>query len=117
MAIYEPFIMKEILKVTCVILRNNFCYDDENLSMFIDIFTDDIAKDLSSFELFAEKSVIDELHRNTKARLYFTCYFVSLSIRDLFINKMHFTEQELVAFESILPKYTGDKPYETRPKY
>lgn len=118
MSIYEPFVMKEIIKVACHILRNNFCYDNDSLSWFIDTFTNDIAKDLSDFEAFTERGIIDELHTNKMARLYFTCYFVSRNLHYTFINKMHFSEQELIAFESILPKYSaGDKPYETRPKY
>ena len=118
MAIFEPLVMKEILKVTCSILQRNFFYEEESLKNFLDIFTYDISNELLFFEANVEQRILDELNSDKLARLHFTCYFVSAHLREIFIHKLHFTEQEIYAFESLLPKYTGDKKRnETEPKY
>ena len=108
MAIFDAEVMKQILKVTCSILERNFFYDSDNIKRFLDLFTEDTLVELESFEAFAEPQIIEELHSNYKARLYFTCYFVSAQLRFIFLNELHFTEQELKAFENFLPKYTGE---------
>jgi hypothetical protein len=118
LAIFEPVLVKEILNVTCSILRTNFYYEDESLDDFVKIFTNDISTELLFFEANAHPETLDKLHEDNKARLYFTCYFVSAHLRDIFINKLHFTEQEIYAFENILPKYTGEsRRYETKSEY
>ena len=110
--------MKEILTVTCSILQANFYYEDESLKEFIGVFTNDISNELLFFEANAHPETLEKLHKDGKARLYFTCYFVSAHLRDIFINKMNFTEQEIHAFENILPKYTGEiRHYEAKPKH
>jgi hypothetical protein len=112
MPIFDPQLMKAIIKITCSVLRDNFFYSDESIASFINTFTDDMANALDEFEAFAEESIINELHRDRLARFHFTCYFTSVNLRFIFINKMHFTEQELQAFENLLPKYIGEKRYE-----
>lgn len=112
MTIFDAEIMKRILQVTCTILERNFFYDSEATKRFLDLFTEDTLVELENFEAFAEPRIIDELHRSAKARLYFTCYFTSAQLRYIFLNELHFTEQELHAFENFLPKYTGDKSNE-----
>ena len=110
--IIEKKIMKDILKETCSILRRNFFYEDERLVMFLNTFTDEIQAGLELFKGLAESRVIDELHNNKIARIYFTCYFISIHLRDFFIYKFHFTEQELYAFDSLLPTFTGEVTHE-----
>lgn len=109
MAIFEPIVTKQILGVTCSVLQKNFFYENENITSFLDDFTADLGQELSNFELLAHESIIYELHNDKMARFYFTCYFVSAHLREFFIHKLHFTEQELHAFESVLPKYTGER--------
>ena len=112
MAIFDRLTMKEILQVTCAILHKNFFYDEECLARFLDDFTDDICEELDLFEIHAARNIINELRFDQLARVHFTCYFVSAHLRHTFIHKLHFTDQELHAFESILPKYTGENRYE-----
>jgi hypothetical protein len=112
MTIFDPTVMKKILEVTCSILERNFYYDSEALKRFLDLFTEDTLDELESFEAFAEPHILYELHNSYKARLYFTCYFTSAQLRYIFLDKLHFTEQELKAFETFLPKYQGDKTNE-----
>jgi hypothetical protein len=109
MTIFDAVVLKEIIKVSCHILRENFFYDDENLGIFINTFTDEIGRELDFFASNADSLIVNRLHRDRLARLHFTCYFASAHLREIFIEKMHFSEQELVAFEGILPKYTGEK--------
>ncbi len=104
--------MKQILEVTCSILERNFYYSNESIKRFLDLFTEDTLDELENFEAFAEQRILDELHNSYKARLYFTCYFTSAQLRYIFLNELHFTEQELKAFENFLPKYQGDKTNE-----
>lgn len=117
MAIFEPTVTKEILGVTCNILRKNFYYDDSDMVRFVRIFTERISRELSNFEVLGSPAVIRELRSDSVARLYFTCYFVSAHLRDIFIHDMHFSEQELSAFDSILPKYAGENHFENKQGY
>jgi hypothetical protein len=115
MTIFDANVMKSILEVTCSILERNFFYDTETIKRFLDLFTEDTIVELDNFEAFAEPEVLEELHNSPTVRLYFTCYFVSAQLRFIFINELHFTEQELKAFESFLPKYTGEKNDKQQP--
>ncbi|HSX39114.1 MAG TPA: hypothetical protein VLI92_00800 [Candidatus Saccharimonadales bacterium] len=117
MAIFEPAVMKQILGVTCSILKKNFYYEDESLSFFLNEFTANLGQELTDFEMFANESVVADLHNDKMARFYFTCYFVSAHLREFFIHRLHFSEQELNAFESVLPKYTGERYEKQQPKH
>lgn len=117
MAIFEPTVVKEILKVTCDILHNNFFYDDSDLNWFLHTFTEEIGRELTNYEIFGDPDIIADLNTDPLARLHFTCYFVSFNLREIFIDKMHFSDQELEIFDSILPRYTGEKPNENNPKH
>jgi hypothetical protein len=112
MAILDGDIMEKILLLTCSILEKNFFYEPEEITKFLDVFTEDSVMELEEFEAFAEPRTLVELELNPKARLYFTCYFVSAQLRYVFINFMHFTEQELKAFENFLPSDTGDNSHD-----
>lgn len=110
-------VMKDILRVTCSILRENFFYDNESLGNFIDEFTKEVSAELAFFQEYANAEMLGRLETDATARLHFTCYFVSAHLRDIFIEKLHFSEPELYAFESLLPKYTGERKYETYSKH
>lgn len=116
MTIHEPVVLKEILEVTCAILHNNFYYDREYLEWFVDTFSSELAKELHLFERCGNQDMVAKLHRNEDARVQFTCYFASANLRRIFVEKMHFSEQELKAFETILPRYTGEKCHEAKQK-
>ena len=116
MAILDNTLTKEILLVTCSILKKNFFYEDTSLVKFLDNITVDLIRELDYLETHADQNILDKLHHDSATRLYFTCYFVSSHIHNIFINDLHFSEQELQAFESILPKYTGENCYEDRLK-
>lgn len=100
--LFEPIVLKEILRATCVILLKNFFYDESQVHQFLDDFKIAMTKDLALFEMMADPEVVQELEDSRVLRAYFTTYFVSRHIRELFINKFHFTEQELEAFENVL---------------
>lgn len=104
MSIFDQDTMKEILRVTCCILKNNFYYSKESLHEFLDIFAKEAAKGLRHFALNAQHEILYELYRDQSARIYFTCYITSAYLRDIFINVLFFTDKELIAFESIIPK-------------
>jgi hypothetical protein len=112
MLIFDRKITGQILSLTCSILRENFMYDDEFLKEFLDDFKDYLGEELDIFEEYAEPRILLSLKYDGKARAYFTCYFVSAHLREMLINRLHFSEQELQAFESILPKYTGEQYHE-----
>lgn len=116
MTIFDTTTMKEILQLTSAVLRNNFFYEDESLSHFLNHFTMHIEQQLTEFETYSDEWILNELHGDSMVRYYFTCYFVSAHLRKYFIGEMNFSEQELYAFESVLPKYTGEKSYENKPK-
>jgi hypothetical protein len=80
----------------------------ERIAWFIQTLTDEMANDIDGFEKHADKEILDELRHDSLARLHFTCYFTSVHIRKLLLEGLHFSEQELQAFESILPKYIGE---------
>jgi len=115
MLIFDTEIMKQILTVTCSILQKNFFYDGDNLQRFLDFFTEDTLVEIDNFVAFAEPHILEELQNSHKARLYFTCYFVSAQLRFIFLNELHFTEQELKAFENFLPRYIGEENGKQQP--
>lgn len=115
MAIFDLTVTKEILRVTCQILKQNFFYSDEVIGDFLECFTEVTGKELDNFEYFADPKVLDELHRDSLSRMHFTCYFISAHLREILIHRFNFSEQELYAFENILPKYTGERRHE-KPK-
>jgi hypothetical protein len=110
--IFDRTITRQILGLTCDILREKFFYDNDALKNFLHIITGVLGEELEFFEENAREDVLDELYRDKVVRLYFTCYFVSAHLREVFIHDLHFTEQELKAFEAFLPKYTGEANYE-----
>ena len=92
---------RTILEVTCDILEKNFYYDKDAVSRFLTIFSDEVS---------------EELERSYRSRLYFTIYFVSANLRHILMYELHFTEQEIQAFENFLPSYTGEGKYGKQPQ-
>jgi hypothetical protein len=109
--IYNSNLLKEMLRITCSILGEYFYYDKKEIKPFLDDFADDFVDDLTEFMQTADPEIIDELKRFSKSRFYFTCYFTSEILHRNLVEKLHFSEQELLAFENILPKYTGERSY------
>ena len=104
--------LKEILQVTCGVLHTNFFYEKERVIEFLDNFTETLKLEIILFTETVEPEIINDLLTYRAARFYFTCHFVSTHLRKTFIERLHFSEQELYAFENVVSKYTGDKPNE-----
>lgn len=117
MTILDRATLREIIRITCAIMRNNFFYDEETLKDFLIFFTDDFSDALIDFGSSADREIICDLYSSRAVRFDFTCYFASKVIRRILIQDFHFSEQELQAFENIVSKYTGDNLNENQPKY
>jgi len=117
MVIYDQKTLKDITMVAVSILKRNFFYEDDIIARFINDYTNMIGDELNYFTLHADTDILDELLNVKIARIHFTCYLASVNLRHIFISKLNFSDQELFAFESILPKYIGAKPYETESRY
>lgn len=116
--IYNLELKKKIIQITCDILKKHFFYCDDSLCRFLNGFHDCFSEELAYFEDNADLDTLEELEFDPMARLHFTCYFTSCNLRHALINEMHFTNQELYAFESILPKYTGEmRRYENKSEH
>ena len=108
-------LMKSILDVTVTILHKNFFYDEESLMTFVDKLED---LTVNKYRLFAEnidQEFIDELRNNSRSKMYFTSYFMSCNLQDILVNNFYFSDTELNAFESILPKYMGANEDDFKP--
>jgi hypothetical protein len=112
MILIDRITFREIIRISCAILRNNFFYGDDLLKKFLAIFTDEFSSALVHFRETAEKRTISNLVYSLEARFTFTCYFQSKIIRDVLIYDFDFSEKELQAFENIVSKYAGDNANE-----
>ena len=112
MILIDRITFREIIRISCAILRNNFFYGDDLLKKFLTIFTDEFSSALVHFRETAEKRTISNLLYSLETRFNFTCYFQSKIIRDVLINDFDFSEKELQAFENIVSKYAGDNANE-----
>lgn len=108
MILIDRITFREIIRISCAILRNNFFYGDDLLKKFLVIFTDEFSHALIHFKETAERRTISNLLYSLEARFNFTCYFQSKIIRDVLIYDFDFSEKELLAFENIVSKYVGD---------
>ena len=116
----DRFALEEILTTTSSILEKHFFYDGDGISRFLDIFLDVIEHELNLFELQAHPETIIQIKYDRNARFFFTLYFVSINLRQIMIEHLHFTELELKAFDSVLPKYSeveNVEPYSQRAHY
>lgn len=103
----ERTILKEILYTACLILKKHFFYDEESITHFLDDFTNEMIFGYGCFDEKADEETRLRLKYDRKARALFTNYFASANLHDILINYLHFSEQELEAFENILPRYAG----------
>lgn len=109
--------LKEILQLTCGILHHHFFYEKKTVAIFLSEFTDVLQNEIRGFINSVETEILDDLLTYRAARFYFTCHFVSTHLRKTLIEKLHFSEQELYAFENVVSKYTGDMPDEKSTKH
>jgi hypothetical protein len=117
MLLIDRAIMKEIIRITCSILRNNFFYDEDLMKEFIAIFTDEFSSALINFRDQAGQLTLSNLKYSHSARFDFTCYFQSKIIRDILMYDFDFNEKELQAFENIVSKYAGDSANEEQSRH
>jgi len=99
-------ILEEILYYTCTILKKHFFYDEESVMRFLHRFTDTIESELIRFGNWANQEIQIQLKYDRSARFYFTSYFVSVNLRNVMVEHLHFSESELEAFDNVLPKYS-----------
>ena len=114
MVLIDRITFREIIRISCAILRNNFFYGDDLLKKFLIIFTDEFSNALIHFRDTAEKREISNLLYSLEARFAFTCCFQSKIIRDVLKYDFDFSEKELQAFENIVSKYAGDNANENQ---
>lgn len=100
-------ILQNIVTVSCSILQNNFYYSEEVLTRFVDVLGDVLGDEMEALEEWIDYEFKMSMKYDVLARKEFTCYFVSSNLHDVLVYDLHFSEQELDAFENILPKYTG----------
>jgi hypothetical protein len=114
-------ILQNIITVSCSILQNNFYYSEDVLIRFVDTLSDVLADEMEALDSWIDLDFKMSMKYDVLARKEFTCYFVSSNLHDVLVYDMHFSEQELDAFENILPKYTGvtddTKPRSERARY
>jgi hypothetical protein len=114
MSLIDRLTFREIVRISCAILRKNFFYSDDLLKEFVMIFTDEFSSALINFRNTAEKLVLTNLLCSYEARFNFTCYFQAKVIREILIYDFNFSEKELRAFENIVSKYAGDNANENQ---
>jgi len=114
MSLIDRLTFREIVRISCAILRNNFFYSDDLLKEFVMIFTDEFSSALINYKNTAEKLVLTNLLCSYEARFNFTCYFQAKVIREILIYDFNFSEKELRAFENIVSKYAGDNANENQ---
>ena len=108
---------KIMLKISCSILQDTFFYDTASIERFLDIFNDVIANEIVEFQNWADDDFLAELNTNPQSKMFFTCYFVSVNLRHIFVNHLFFNETELEIFDSYINKYSGVKhPNELQPR-
>lgn len=107
MVLLDRLIYKGILRITTRILQNNFFYDEGSLARFLQIFDATMKEEYLQFDLAADSKFKWQLKIDKYLRHDFTSWFVSYHLHDILVDDLFFTEEELDAFENILPKYQG----------
>ena len=106
MMLIDRALLRDILRVTFSVLRNNFFYGEDHLKGFLQSFSDDFSTALIDFGGHADLHILNSLYHNQARWFDFTFYFVSEVIRDVLIDDFYFNEMELQAFENVMSKYT-----------
>ena len=108
---------KVMLRISCSILQDTFFYDTASIERFLHIFGDVMANEIIEFQEWADDDFLAELNTNPQSKMFFTCYFVSVNLRHIFVNHLFFNETELEIFDSYINKYSGVKrPNELQPR-
>ena len=90
-------------------MQETFFYDPESISRFLDIFGDVMTNEIIEFENWANDDFLDNLNSDFQAKMLFTCYFVSVNLRQIFIKHLFFNDTELQIFDDYVTKYSGVK--------
>lgn len=96
-----------ILNITRSILLDYFYYSPESLAGFFQYFQDFMVKEYLDFYEEAEHSYKMELKYDWQARKELTNYLSSFGLHRSLVDVLHFTDEELYAFENLIPKCTG----------
>lgn len=98
---------ENIMRVTCLILQNNFFYGEESLARFLSNFHARLEADYHKIDKNADEQFKKQMNTDRIARKDFTAYFASYHLHDCLVEDCFFSDVELSLFENILPKYTG----------
>jgi hypothetical protein len=96
-------IMRKILELTCEILEHHFYYEKETICRFLDAMENRVLQEVKDINDWISNEEVKELIEDKTSRMYFTCYFISANLRDTLVKDLHFSSQELHAFEAFLP--------------
>ena len=108
---------RTMLRISCSILENTFFYDKASIRRFLDIFGDVMATEIIDFQEWANDDFLTHLKTNLQAKMFFTCYFVSVNLHHIFVKHLFFNDKELEIFDSYVSKYSGVKrPNELQPR-
>ena len=100
---------RAMLRISCSILENTFFYDKASIGRFLTIFGDVMATEIIDFQEWANDEFLAHLNTNTQAKMFFTCYFVSVNLHHIFVKHLFFNDTELEIFDSYINKYSGEK--------
>jgi hypothetical protein len=100
-------LLESVMKITCLILQNNFFYDEGSLARFLTNYHERVETEYHKLEDHADDHFRSQMLCDRVARKHFTAYFASYHLHDTLVEDCHFSEIELDLFENILPKYTG----------
>lgn len=101
-------LVKEIMRISTGILKNNFFYDSEACARFLNLYNYRLGLAYNAFEAEVDDECRIQLKYNPDCRKDFTCYFASSFLHDSLVEDCFFTEWELDAFENMLPQFQGE---------
>lgn len=99
--------MTTILTITQTILLDYFFYSPECLDPFLKYFSDFTVSEYINVYNDSDYSFKMEIKYDWEARKEFTSYLMSHGIHRSLVDILHFTDEELKAFENLIPKCTG----------
>lgn len=108
MLLLDKHIFKGILHITCEILQKHFFYSADCLGRFISYFTKTVGINYTEFTHNTPYCVLNELAYNPVSREEFSLHFLSHHLREIMIDFLFFSEEELILFENFLPKFEGE---------
>lgn len=99
--------MVGLLNICQSILLDYFYYAEECLEPFFKYFQEYMIDEYVTFYDGADYSTKMELKYDWQSRRNFTAYLMSKGIHRSLVDILHFSDEELNAFENLIPKYTG----------